>query len=154
MLLAIFVIGFIVFIDIIQTSYFYAILLILIINKGIKNNVWGCNTSFIVDKIKGFFSIKDISKEFSEINNKGIGKGFWSYNINCNINEIEGSFLIDNINNKLLGIVLFGVSRLFVILLNTNIKSIVIKKTLIINIANRDNGLFIVNSVSIGNDYI
>lgn len=124
------------------------------IDKGIGNGVWDYNVSLIVNKIKGSFSIENISERSSEIDNKKTKKEFWDYNINCNADEIKGSFSIDNISNKFSGIVLFRINRLFIVLLGINIESIIIKGTLIISITDKDNGSLIISSVSVGNDHI
>lgn len=62
--------------------------------------------------------------------------------------------MIDNINNKFSEIILFGVNRLLIVLLDINVKDIIIKKTLTTSVVDRDNGLFIVSPVSIRNNCI
>lgn len=128
--------------------------MVLIIDKGIENSIWGYSADFAVGGIEGFFSIKDISKRLLEIDNKRIRKGFWDCNVDCSVNEIKGSFSIDNINNRFSGVILSGISRLFIVLFDIDIKGIVIKGTLIISIISKDNGSLIVNSIFIENDCI
>lgn len=154
-LLIIFVIDFNnILMDIKWTPYFYVFLLISIVNKGIGNNIWGCSAGFITGGIKRFFSIEGINERFSGINNKGIRKGFWDCNVGCGADKIGGSLLIDNINNKPLKIVLFEINKLFIILFDTNIESVIVKGILIIDMADKDNESFIVYSVIIKNNCV
>lgn len=65
-----------IFINIIWILRFHFFSLILIINRGIKNNIWNYNVGFTTNRIKGSFSIEGINKRSLRVNNKGIGKGF------------------------------------------------------------------------------
>lgn len=62
------------------------------------------------------------------------------YYINCFKDGIK-SFLIDNINNRPLGVILLGVSGLFIILSDYNVDGKTTTRVFITGVINENNGL-------------